>query len=168
MRTPSRDQTAAVTVSVKPGQAHFAPGWWPVTARNSTASVARRQSDPLPLGEEALFAADVEALAIVVESDRHHSGDAHIPLDGADAHRVRVALDPADPSALLEVAPGDQHPHGGLTSSDNGAGIRRDAEPDQLTQRIGLLLLDGARVVHDALRALLLRLVHESGTATTR
>ena len=61
------------------------------------SAVSDSKGNPLPRGEEALFAPDVESLALRIEANRNSAGLTHMAFDGGNAHRLRLAFDVAEP-----------------------------------------------------------------------
>src|SRR5450830_91575 len=51
------------------------------------------ESDALLTREEPLVSADVDALPVIVESDRHGACVAQVTLDGCHRHRIEDAFD---------------------------------------------------------------------------
>jgi hypothetical protein len=155
-----------LTVSVKPGQVHFAPGGWAIAVEKSTATVACGEGDSLPWVEQTLRAPDIDGLASRVEPDRDRAPIADLTLDGGDADRCVLALDLARAGATTQVVVGDKHANRGALGADD---FRRGggADPDQLDEGIDGQLPGGAFVTDEAVRVVDGRRIDEAWPTPT-
>ena len=87
---------------------HFAPVGWSVAVAELASTVLGGKRDGVSAGVEALFAAEVECLTVVIEADRHDAGGAGVPFDGCDADPFGLPFDVSDPASSTQVAIGDQ------------------------------------------------------------
>jgi hypothetical protein len=132
----------------------FAPGGWAVAAGPAASAVAFGEGGALTVGEEALFASDVEGLAVLVEDDGHGAVGAGEPLDGLDRDRLVGAVQAPVPGAGGELPFGDGDPHGGGALAQESAGLNFGAGGDEFVEHVGGELFGGAWVVGDVLRRL--------------
>lgn len=119
------------------------PGGWSLAPGEAASAVARGEGDPLPLGEGALLPPDVEHLPVPVEPDRHRPRLAHVPLDGGDAHRVRLAFESRDPAPLPQVPVGDVQLHDRAPGAEHAAVVDEGSETEALSEFVGGSTLTG-------------------------
>ena len=125
----------------------FAPGGGPVAIGPQASAVAGGQSDPLPAGEESLFAADVDALPVGIEGDREDAGIADVPLDGFDGDRVTLPVNPTMPGAFVEGVFGDQDPYGGTPGTDHRGRGDGTGDLEELQESVVGELFEGAGII---------------------
>ena len=81
----------------------FAVGGGPIAFGEPAPAVPDSESYALTGGEKALFASDVHALPVAVESDTDHTGVAQVPVDGRHGDRF-VAGFPCARDRLVSAA----------------------------------------------------------------
>ena len=63
----------------------------------AASTVSDSKGNPLPRGEEALFAPNVESLTLGIEANRNRAGLTHVTFDDGNAHGLGLAFDVAEP-----------------------------------------------------------------------
>ena len=101
----------------------FSPGGGSVAVWPDTTAVTDPDADALFLGEESLFASDVDALPVIIESDAHRSGVTQVSLNGFPRHRVGVAFQMPVTGPIIKDRLGHDHTHGGSAATEYPAGV---------------------------------------------
>lgn len=92
----------------------FGPGGWAVASGSHASAVSGGQCDALTVGEESLFAPDVDGLAVGVDGDGDGAGVAHRAFDGFDGDGVGAAFDATVPDSFTKVVFADEEADGGF------------------------------------------------------
>jgi hypothetical protein len=144
------------------------PGDGPVAAGEPASSIPGRERDALPCGEGSLGSSDVENLTALVELDGNATTLAEVALDGGDADRVELPVDPAKATALAQVAIGNVDLHHRVTRTEHGAIVHIGGDANQLDEGIDRDLVVAALVTNEFLRGRAGIGVDESGAAPRR
>jgi len=92
-----RDIRSPLVSMPKFNMVSFTPAGRSLAVAEAASAVSDSEGNPLPRGEEALFAPNVEGLAVRIEANRNGARLTHVAFDGGNAHRLRLAFDVAEP-----------------------------------------------------------------------